>query len=81
LQNFLDGIGHFPNISLSTGSALAGLNELRQRQYAGQNGAASLTEALLPRTGMAIIIDEVRHPSPWSAHNNKKPALGKRHEA
>jgi hypothetical protein len=72
LQNFLNGIGHFSIISLSTGSALAGLNGLRQSQSAGQNGAADLTEALLQRTGMAIIIDEVSHQSPWSVHNNKK---------
>jgi len=34
-----------------------------------QGGAApaSLTEALLLRTGMAIIIDEVRHQSPWQS--------------
>jgi hypothetical protein len=37
LQNFLDSIGHFPYISLSTASALAGLKVLRQRQYAGRN--------------------------------------------
>jgi hypothetical protein len=48
MQNFLDGIGHFPNISLSTGSALAGLNGLRQSQSAGRNGAAGPTVALLP---------------------------------
>jgi hypothetical protein len=36
LQNFLDGIGHFLNISLSSASALAGLYGLRQRQYARQ---------------------------------------------
>jgi hypothetical protein len=81
LQNFLDSIGHFSNISLFAASALAGLNGLRQRQYAGRNGAAGLTEALLQRTGMAIGIDEVRHQSPWSSHKNKKPALRKRHDA
>jgi hypothetical protein len=42
LQNFLDSIGHFPNISLFAASALAGLNGLRQRQYAGQNVAGRL---------------------------------------
>jgi hypothetical protein len=42
LQNFLDGIGHFFDISLFAASALAGLNGLRQRQYARQNGAGRL---------------------------------------
>jgi hypothetical protein len=32
----------FSNISLFAASALAGLNGLRQRQYAGQNGAGRL---------------------------------------
>jgi hypothetical protein len=47
----------------------------------GGTSPAGLTEALLQRAGMAIIIDEVRHQSPWSFHKNKKQALGKRHDA
>jgi hypothetical protein len=42
LQDFLDSIGHFSNISLFAASALAGLNGLRQRQYARQHGAGRL---------------------------------------
>jgi hypothetical protein len=40
----------------------------------GGTAAAGLTETLLQRTGMAIIIDEVSHQSPWSSHKKKKQA-------
>jgi hypothetical protein len=43
----------------------------------GGTAPAGLTEALLQRTGMAIIVDEVSHRSPWSSHRKKKQALGR----
>ena len=43
----------------------------------GSTAPAGLAEGLLPRAGMAIIIDEVAPQSPWSSHNNKKQALGR----
>jgi hypothetical protein len=33
----------------------------------GGTAPAGLTEALLQRTGMALIVDEVSHRSPWVA--------------
>jgi hypothetical protein len=63
LQNFLDRIGHFRDISLCTGSALAGLMGPRQHQYAGQNSAGRVSQNEI---GMQETIDEVRLQSPWS---------------
>jgi hypothetical protein len=70
LQNFLDRIGHFLNISLGTGSALAGLMGPRQHQYAGQNVASGVSQ---DEISVYETIDEVRLPSPWS-HPQKQEA-------
>ena len=43
----------------------------------GSTAPAGLAEGLLARASMAIIIDEVRHQSPWSSHKNKKQVLGR----
>jgi hypothetical protein len=77
LQNFLDGIGHFLKISLFAASALAGLNGLRQRQYAGLYGAGRLDGSPATTDRHGNMIDEVRHQSPWSTHKKKKQALGR----
>jgi hypothetical protein len=43
----------FLKISQCSASALAGLNALRQRQYAGQNGAGGLAGKAMLRQGRA----------------------------